>query len=111
MVFLLTHSQIYLATFPIGGRSNGPEADPIFGQNGPYFAQAQSTLAHCERAKCFVNFVHALAHFLSEEFGKNVHTPLKLLTTGQKTPLTFLLTNLLLKPFTTAKLILQLVTR
>ena len=43
--------------------------------------------------------------------GKNAHTPLKLLTTGQKTPLTFLLANLLLKLFTTAKLILQLVTR
>ena len=43
--------------------------------------------------------------------GKNAHTPHKLLTTGQKTPLTFLLANLLLKLFTTAKLILQLVTR
>ena len=41
-----------------------------------------------------------------KEKGINSHTPLKLLTTGQKTPLTFLLANLLLKLFTTAKLIL-----
>ena len=38
--------------------------------------------------------------------GKNAHTPHKLLTTGQKTPLTFLLANLLLKLFTIAKSIL-----
>ena len=47
----------------------------------------------------------------ANQIGKNAHTPHKLLTTGQKTPLTFLLANLLLKLFTTAKLILQLVTR
>ena len=46
-----------------------------------------------------------------KEIGKNAHTPLKLSTTGQKTLLTFLLANLLLKLFTTIKLILQLVTR
>ena len=43
--------------------------------------------------------------------GKNAHTPPKLSTTGQKTPLTFLLANLLLKLFKTAKSILQLVSR
>ena len=48
---------------------------------------------------------------LTQSKGKNAHTPHKLLTTDQKTPLTFLLANLLLKLFTTAKLILQLVTR
>ena len=42
--------------------------------------------------------------------GKNAHTPHKISTTGQKTPSTFLLANLLFKLFTTVKAILQLVT-
>ena len=47
----------------------------------------------------------------SKPLEKNAHTPPKLSTTSQKTPSTFLLANLLLKLFTTAKSILQLVTR
>ena len=39
------------------------------------------------------------------KFGKNAHTPPKLSTTGQKTPSTFIMANLLLKLFITAKLI------
>ena len=38
--------------------------------------------------------------------GGNAHTPLKLSTTSRKTPSTFLLANLLLKLFKTAKSIL-----
>ena len=37
--------------------------------------------------------------------GKNAHTPPKLSTTGQKTPSTFIMANLLLKLFILAKLI------
>ena len=56
-------------------------------------------------------FPMGLIDYMPKKVGKNAHTPHELLTTGQKTPLTFLLANLLLKLFTTAKLILQLVTR
>ena len=57
-------------------------------------------------------FIHIIIHFAPYFFnnfiGKNAHAPPKLSTTGQKTPLTFILANLLLQLFTTTKSILLL---